>query len=363
MSFKINLVKTGRDMYFNPNGNADFDATSVENSVDSPTTAIARINDLDPIPSGAAPASINAAETGTFSDGITIPDFVSVKCAFASIISFDSTILTVGNQQTNQWGAFLTLTNDSTAVVIDGKARVAIELNALVVGSDIIGPDGTTANIGFEIKGACDDIFVENRQMEMRGDGAIGFEFTATSETPARIQVDSAEFFNRDQIFFHMNSTDALEEVSLNLTKIQEAIDATKVISSSCVVQVVKGIVTVTAHSLVADNIAIVGAEGQFSLDAHGVSGDLTIETGGFAQLRDIGVWAGDIIIESGATLNAIILTHIGTITNNGILNGIINGVCFGTFCDHPEILTSEITGQVLVSKNTGNVIISGEVQ
>jgi len=341
MGHSTNIIKTGRDVYFNPQGSSDADGTSIENSVDSPTTAITRVNALSPIPSGNAPASINAAETGTFFVGVTTPDSTSIKCAFASILTTGAFAITSGRGQTNQWGSLLGLGNSSEVFIINAQDRVAALVNAMVVGDDTLGANGSTDNIGFKVSGACDDIFVENRQMELRGDAAIGIEHTATSETPVRYQVDSVEFFNRDQIFFHMNSTDANEDTSLILTKIQEASDATKSVTNSCVTQVDKGILAVTAHTLVADSIAIIGAEGQYSLDAHVCDGDILVETGGQALIRDVGLWIGDITVEAGAVLGVIIQVHIGTVTNNGTINGIIDGECYGSYCPMKSYIES----------------------
>ena len=118
----------------------------------------------------------------------------------------------------------------------------------MVVGTETGAGQGSTGSIGYKVRGSNDDIFIQNRQMEIRGDAAMGIEHTAVTVTPTCYNMDVNEFFNRDQIFFKMDSSDADEEAQINVVQIREG-DPVSVYAAtnSLAFDVVSGIVNVTA--------------------------------------------------------------------------------------------------------------------
>ena len=49
----------------------------------------------------------------------------------------------------------------------------------------------------------------------------------------------------------------------------------------------------------------------------------------------------GDITVGVGATLTVDVLKHIGSVVNNGIINGNINGIDYGTYIDNTDYLAT----------------------
>jgi len=357
MSHKIHVVNTGRDIYFNTSGRDTLSGKSVENAVSDPTRAIAIINAFATAPTASNPASIVASETGAYNTAITTPNFTTCSCRFASITIFGGTNITSGERQSSIWGAIVNLGTDGVCIDINGKTRLAFEVNAMAVGLDSGAGQGTTGNIGFKVRGTNDDIFIQLRQMEIRGDAAIGIEHTAVTGTPTNYRFDTAEFFNRNQTFFKMNSSDPLEEVDLTLGSVSEGSPVgTFASTSSLAFDVISGVVNVTALTVAADTIATVGAAGRFGIRSNVCSGDMTVESGGNA-LTVAQLWLGDITVDSGGTLHAVINDHVGTVTNNGTIHGRINGQCYGNWCEYYD----DVSANNEISKTSTSFALAPE--
>jgi len=77
MGIKNNDFISGRDIYFLPSGDNNYSGLSVPNAVADPTQAIVIANAISPPPSAVEPVTINAFQSGLYTDGITLPDNVS----------------------------------------------------------------------------------------------------------------------------------------------------------------------------------------------------------------------------------------------------------------------------------------------
>lgn len=337
MGFKDNVVKTGRDIYFNSQGSANADGASIENAVDDPSTAITRINALSPAPSAVAPASINAAETGFFTTAITVPDFVSARAKIAGLLDSVSTLaIAAGSSQLQEWGVLSNTVTNGKVVSIVAKNALAVNVTQMIVGSDTVGGgNGTTGNIGYDVSGACDDIFINNLLTEIRGDGAIGVSHTASFTTPARYTFDVVEFFGPNQTVFKMDAPNDFDQAQITLISTTESSVAVNPTTASTIFDIPKGTVNVVSNALSADVIADVGILGRLGLRTSFASGDMTVQSGGSAAIVALRWTSGTITVDSGGELNCIIHLFNGTLVNNGTINGIINGECYGTWCDH----------------------------
>jgi len=355
MSHKVNIFSAGRDVYFTPAGRDNFTGLSIENSVSTPSRAIEVASSLTPPPATFTPATIVAAESGVFFESIVMPTSVQAACEFSALVSSDPVTLTAGNTQLHEWGAIINQVDNGIGVMIDGKIQIKMTVGTITIGSDTLNTTGSINNIAYKVTGSCDDIFIIESQLKMRGLGAIGIDHTATSPTPINYKFTNVEFFNQNQTFCRMNTVDPLEQVQLALTTVQEGNSPTQPTTGSIVLDVMSGILNVTGQSLRGDYIAKVRDGGNLALMANFTEGDLivedggdavingvglffgdtTVESGGFLQLV-IGVYSGDITVDAGGLLDVIILSHVpgGTLTFNGTVNGVINGKCYGTYCE-----------------------------
>lgn len=355
MTRKADIDSTNRDIHFNPAGNDEFSGTNVENAVCSPTRAIERVNELDPVPSGFDPASINASETGLFTVGIVTPDFTTINCEDASIITADAINVDIGNFQTVKWGSLVNNGDDGVNCMIDGKFRVALVVTSLIAGSDGAFSPETFDNIGVQISGNCEAIFVDVKQLTLFGERAVGIEHTAESGTPINYQLTSAEFFNEDQTLLRMDSSPGTQ-IEFNIGTMRMSNFATNPTTNSHIFDIISGTASVIANSLVANTLARVKVGGLLTLKVNGAVGDIILETGARCTFES-GSLLGDIVVESSARLTVILQNHIGTITNNGTINGIINGKRYGTWIVAAEDVTYDNTDSGLIADNVKEAI------
>ena len=333
MSFRANQPTTGRDFFFSPSGDDTLSGTSDENPVAEPATAIDRVNALLPAPSAADPASINATVTGTYQQTLVLPDSTSINCNFASVFNFTpgNVMIDSGTQQESIWGALLNFGDGSTTYMIDAQQRHTADVNAMVVGSQIPAADDV---IGFEVKGACDDVFIKCVEAELHGKRCMYVNHTATTTTPVIYKLEKAEFFDDDQTLFKIDGSPT-ERIEVSVQAIKRAASATST-TNSTIFDVASGQTNVLAQSLDADYVGKVGLDSQLGITCNIIIGSLQIDDGGESLIRS-GVFVGDINIDAGGRLEAIINVHAGTLTNNGQLNGIINGKVYGNWNLNPS--------------------------
>ena len=365
VGYKVDIDSTGRDFFFSPSGNNDFSGKTIQNSVADPNTAINLINSLVPPTDGFNPASLNAAVSGDFSSGLVLPSSTTVNCASASIATTDPITIETGSRQSIFWGSLANFSTDGIVCMIDGQLRVLLGINALVVGNDGAFGAETFDNFGVKIKGNCQDIFIEVRQIALLGNRAIALEHTATTSTPIIYKIEKAEFFNEDQTMIRIEDG-ATERVEIEIDTIKRATAATKPTTNSLIFDVVSGQINVRATSLDADILGRVGDNAQLGITANICTGELQIQDGGECLLRT-GVLVGAITVDEGGRLECIINVQVGTITNNGTINGIINGIPYGNWRQKHEekvvLNASDSTSQIPVGTDNPLQITFGSAQ
>jgi len=365
MSFRGNQPTTGRDLYFAPSGNNDLVGTSDENPLADPNEVIDRINNLDPPISSSDRASMNANIIGIYSESVTLPPFTTCNAAAASIITTDLVNITMGGNQSAEWGSLLNFAGSGTVINIDGLNRVSSITTAVVVGADTFPADDGT---GYVVTGACDDVFIDLRQGELRGKRTVMIDHTAESPTPIKYSMDVVEFFNIDQIFLKYNPTGSGAAAIVEASAIQKSLPATQPVTNATIFQVMAGTLVVDASILVADTIAVVEDGGTLTLDAQAMFGDTLVKDSGIAIYKSVSIIQGNVDIEDTGTLQAsvrtcignmtvaaganmtitcdnfigdldnegtvlaIVQNHVGEITGSGTINGLINGVPYGTY-------------------------------
>ena len=342
MALRNNISSSSRDFYFSPSGDDTLSGLGIENSVSSPSTAIDLVNALSIPPSSSTPASINSAEAGTyFNIELDIPEFTTGNCESAAIINTldNQTIVTNGDQQTVRVGNIIVTGDNSKIYEINGNQRVRNVATSLVLGSDTENTTGSTGNVGATIEGSCDDVFLEAEQVEIRGDAAEFIQITGESDTPFQINYKTVESFNEDQVFLRVNSSDPLQEVNVTVDNIQPSGTATQSTTNFRSFVIDSGVVLFRGQS--SYNDIDVGANGRFAMDVHVHVGDITIESGGSANIKNVGLWVGDITVEDGARLDCDIITHVGALNILGEVNGNISGSDYGTYVDGTEHFVS----------------------
>lgn len=336
MTFKTNITPTGRDFFFNPAGNNVFDGLGLETAVEDPNQAIDLVNALSPPVGLADRASINASVTGVYTSAVVLPDFTTVNCEAASIITSDLINITSGSSQESRWGSLLNFSGDCTLYKIDGQDRVRA-----IVSSMAFGTFGTGDCVGFDVSGTCTDIFIQLTNGALQGADNTLIKHTATTNTPVDYNIDTAVFRNIDQTLIEYNPPAEADQASLNITSAQP--EAAFTTTGSMLFKVMSGRLIVKAEVLQAETICVVEDGARFSLDSQIVFGDILIEDGGVAVMKSIGILIGDITVDAGGVLGINVISHVGSVTNNGTINGIINGVRYGNWIvDIEDTITTE---------------------
>ena len=327
----------------------------------TPAQAVALVNALSPPPSNVAPASIDAAVTGTYSSGIAVPAFTTCNARFASIVTTDATVLECGGNHTVTWGALVGLAASGTILKVDGVDRVAAEINALVTTAD--------SSTGIELTGSVSEIFIQLRTATINGDGTILIDHTADSSTTVEYNIENMRFLDENETVVRYNDSVGTTATVFNISSVQSEPSASSTAGSK-IFHIIDGDVAVTAGILSAETIAQVEDGATLSLDALVIFGDTLVSNGGIAVYESIGVITGDldttgsgalqvratnvfgnvttagtggvsvkcdqvigdITIGSGTEAYLVIDNHVGTLTNNGTINGIVNGVYYGNW-------------------------------
>lgn len=324
MSHNVDINDTGRDFSFNAAGLESNEGVSIQVPVDTPTKAIARVNALDPAPSSSLPASINASVTGTYFTGVTIPDFVTCNSAFASIIIAGGTNVECGNRQSVDWGALLNLGDGGICTEIVGRSRVAVENNAMVVGTDgnivnqrdtRIAPSqlASTGNIGFLVDGSCSEIFCSVVSAIIGGEGAKLIQHTATSPNPVEYIVGNVEFFNENQIFIDFNPPNASDQAVVNASSIQPSADAIST-AGSIAYRARNGRLIADDEVVSAESLLVADANSRAALDLIVAFGNLLISDTAQADFSSE-ILVGDIALSDTAILTTTLLNHVGDIS------------------------------------------------
>ena len=396
MGHRSNQPITGRDFFFSPSGDDDLSGTSDENPVSEPAQAITLINNLSPPVSSADRASMNASVIGNYSDPIILPEFTACNAAAASIITFGPVNITYGGNQSATWGSLLNFASSGTVIDIDGLNRVSSITTAVVVGSDTFPADDGT---GYNVTGACDDVFVTLRQGELRGKRALMINHTAESPSPIKYAMDIVEFFNIDQIFMKYNPTGSGAAAIVEASAIQESLSATEPVTNSMIFQVMAGTLVVDASILVADSVAVVEGSATLTLDAQAMFGNTLIKDSAIAIYKSVSIIQGNVAIEDTGTLQvdvktcigdmtvaaganmtitcdtfvgdldnegivlAIVQNHTGEITGSGTINGIINGVPYGTYQEAILLRGADFTTQTPTGLDAPMQITFGAAQ
>lgn len=297
---------------------------------------------LIPAPSLFNPAVVSAAQGGSFNEGFSLPGFINFDATNAQFITSQSVSITLGDGQICSIFGVRNGSNNSTCFLYDGTTLAgSTALFCVVLGND---------SIGYEIKGATVGAFSTCDRLTLAGARSIGLKITGTFTDPVDIDGDEVLLNGADSVYIDYNPDDPLDECTVDISTVFTlgATVQTKAFNGTTAYIVRSGHLSVQGVVLIADTAVHV-------LD--GAEMDLAQET-----------VVGDIIVDSGGILNVFILDHeVGTITNNGEINGIINGVPFGTYQQKNEeqfvLNADDFTTQTPLGTDTPLQVLFGAAQ
>lgn len=367
---KINMPPTGRDFFFSQGAdNDDYSGLTEENPVSSPFEAAARAGAASPPPSDVLPVSVNG-NSGSYIGELVLPEFANLTAPTVAIISNGAISIDCQGRQLAEVGAAINSAIGGICINLDAVSRVQAKSTTVVVGGD----DG----IGFNVTGACDDIFCELLSGTLTGERAIMFDHTATSTTPIGYRADVVEFFSDDQILMRFNPVSSSDQSFIDINTAQDGNGAV----NSTGFHVMNGRLSIDAQVIEADCIVRIESGAQATLDIDIAVGSLELLAGSELVAKSVGLLAGDITVENGAHLDLYgttlignitidvggvmdchILSHIGTVTNNGTINGFINGDRYGkgnsestTFTEGGVITQGALNTQVDITAGSGTI-------
>jgi len=314
MTNKIEDPTTSRDIYFNPAGDPDWSGFSPANAVDSPTTAVAKAIALDPAPSGENIASIVASESGLYSDGVDLPEFVSAIAPIARIATDDAITLVVNGFQVVEWGSLSNMCVSGIVMELDDVDRALVTLAQAVGGAidQVTAPIVTSTNgVVFNITGDTNNIEFNITSLRLAGDGWTGFNVNPDVASPFNFRVDTVRAGGDDVELMHFNPVDGDTTGSMTTGNM-----------------IIEGATNVSGYKVSNGTLTVV--DGNIEADTY-----IHVESGGTLVIIG-GNTSGDITVDSGGRLVCILQNHTsGTITNNGTIDGIINGRRYGNWINN----------------------------
>lgn len=298
MTFKKNINDSSRTFYVSITGNDDEDGLSLETAVATLGEAITRVNALIPPSSTTDPSAIIASGAGTFTENITVP----TGCQFdgRNILNFPSTgdANIPGDQASFEILGSIVTGVSASVFRINNRSEIGIDAKSVIVFG--------TSGIGVFVDGTSDDIFVDISQLSLRGDSSIGVQDETADGAPEIYQIDQLTLEADNTTGFIYNPT---------------------VGTSECVF--IAGFIGDVGTQTGTTGIEILAGTGEINILEIDASTAIHIASGATCNLISNEV-TGTILIDAGGTLNCHVITHIGTLTNNGDINGQIGSEFFG---------------------------------
>lgn len=317
MGTKLNIDKSSRTFYYDADAKrSDQDGRSLELPKKTMQAAIDAAAALSPSPFNTA--RVKQGQGGALAEDIVLVDSVLFEGSQTAIIGAGGAVaVTAASNTALDIQAIVGTADGSVALLIDGKISFGAFLNALR-------QTGANSQI-VKVTGSVDDIFVSAPQVLADADGICCFRVDATSPVPIDFNSDTVILKGDNCTFLEWNQPNALDVGAVQVTTIaglgagSKAIHLlpTNVGSVSCYGHIIQGEILCEGGGLV--------------LDALVVDGDLTVKNGVIANLKSIGVFQGNINVEVGGVLFIEVDNHIvGTVTNNGTINGRIGDIHYG---------------------------------
>lgn len=390
MGHRSNIRTQDRGFYYAASADDNtLDGRSIELPKKTIQAALDGAAALIPTPSTSNIAFVREGQGGVYAENLTLYESVLFEAPQTTIVISGPIGIQAASFTSFRPQTIVCNTDNCTAVQSDGLNSFGCSLSALVVsGND---------SKGIEIIGSNVDTFYTVSQLRLSGTDSIGIDVTGESGTPLDFNLNTVSFGGEDEIFFNFNPSDPATTADLNVSTIFKAMTNP---SGAKAVVMDGGIVKARMGSISADVVADV-SNGIFTLSCNAIGGATISRSGGSVVYDTVGVIFGDIetigtgtaqirssiivgaatnanemsikcdqfagdIINNG-TMFVIIGNHVGTLTNNGTINGIINGIRYGNWivpkdikCEFSEM--SQSTASTTYVDVVGAEITAGDL-
>lgn len=315
MTRKVNIPSSGRDIYFAEAGDTDVSGLSPENPLRLAVEGAQIVKDLVPAVSKTDRSSLNSLQLSISLQGLDIPPWTATTAPISTITTTDIPSMTLGGNQTILWADIFNHAPNGVCVEIDGKEDIRCIFEVLGGGERSVGgvaEPGAINGDALKISGACEEISIVVGRFELPAEGWIAINHTASSTISAfEYRVGLVELDGDNTTFLDFNPPNASDKATIVASSIVKGSGASGTVGYN----IDKGSVTVQGSILDVDDAIDVANGASLNISYQAVTGDITIDVGG--------------------TLEAIILKYTGTITNNGTINGIINGRRYGNWINN----------------------------
>lgn len=302
MTFKHDINVASRSFFISQVGDDGESGLSLENALSTWAEALTKLNALSP-PPGLTPdnTAILSQGAGNYLEGdLVIPEGCQVNAPNAIITALTGDGVTPGAGAVFTVAAVIAVAAAKSAIIIDGETLVGVRALA----GRTLGAGGTIV----DLSGVCDQLFITVDQMVISGVGSVGLLNGCDTNAPVTIRLAEIILSDEDTVGIRH------DHASLNLMR--SVIQAGTIIPSVPPPTGTIGLDILKGHC----DAMVVSIECETAIHvASGAVLDITC-----ASVE------GDIIVDSGGTLNCLITEHHagGTVTNNGTIIGRI-GVDF----------------------------------
>ena len=293
MTYKSNISPALRTIHYDLGGDNTFDGTSIEVPKLTAQAAIDAAVASSPPPQLGNSVSVVTSQVGSFSTGFILADFVSFDGRNATITTTDTIVITLASFLNFNITGVINLAASATNFLIDGEQELAV--NTLT--SRTIGDNSK----GFDITGVCGNLNFDVIDGSVGGDSSVGFDITSTTTNPITINAGPYTLASDNTTFINFNPVASTDAATLRVSSI---------ISDSS-----------------SGTTAFLVQNGELTVES---SGTITVTTAiNIKSGAILNIFSGEVIVDAGGILNASIISHVGTITNNGTINGQINNVVY----------------------------------
>lgn len=286
---------------------------------------------VDPPPGVFNPSQVNAEDGGLFDTGtITIPSSVNFFGTHSQFRSLASPMVELGSFSICEMQKVL-MSAGTILFNLDAKQSINVQVTLLI--------SNLASSIGFNLAGGSQDIFLECNRLRQSGASSIGVNVTNTftAGTDLVVNVEAVNFEANDTTFFKYDPMDATVRAVVSVSTINN-----EGFTGTTAFDVLNGVLVVEQDGIVnADTVCRVASGATLHLDSS--------------------LCVGDIIVDAGGTLIARIDTHVGTLTNNGTIEGFIGGQDFGARTFDSAITAPSFNGVALTTAGVATDFLDAE--
>lgn len=365
LAYKSNIDSQLRGFWFAPNG---LDTNSGETLEVPKLTIQAAIDSaaaLVPPPSFNFSGFVTAAQGGEFFDPFVMVESVSLDGTNCNLIVDAPIAVTMASSGLFNMTAISNAQDSGICVKVEDNTIRGIDLLFMGVEGD--------NGIGMEISGTVSDLFSSTRLITLEGENSTGYDITSTNSNPIDIDVKVVNLTADGTTFINYNPVTTTDVTNVNVSTVET--DAAMITGTAFDLD--NGILVVRAGVINTPTFATLDNSSQLTIRAQTIAGDLILNEASACTIKSVAFYVGDIDVNNtatlfidaqvlfgnidmeentngiakvgfmtgdlnidgtlfieietlvgditvgvGATFNCDIASHVGTVTNNGTING-----------------------------------------